>query len=175
MDEEKVLNAIKYRLSQIGCEFEGITQSQVKQLMKIELELSKRLSIQENASALIRDNKINIASIANAVGITRKTIYNNDVLKDCIESAGKQYDSNYPISGLSSIREQLNESKEIINKMVRRDVDIENMKAEIDMLQKEIQDYKSQVKSLSEENASLAGKLKDAEKRKSVKASLKLL
>ena len=115
------------------------------------------------------------ASIANAVGITRKTIYNNDVLKDYIESAGKEYDSSYPTNGLANIREQLNESKEIINKMVRRDVDIENMKAEINMLHKEIQDYKSQVKSLFEENASLAGKLKDAEKRKSVKASLKLL
>ena len=103
-------------------DFENITQSQMKQLMKIEPELSKRLSKQENASAVICDNKINIASIANAVGITRKTIYNNDVLKDYIESAGKEYDSNYPTNGLTNIREQLNESKEIINKMVRRDL-----------------------------------------------------
>lgn len=175
MDENEVLEILKNRLAQIGHDYESLTTAQKKHLLRIESEISRRLIEQKKALHTIKDNKINIASITSAVSITRKTAYNNEVLKDYIEYAGKLYDAGYPITGLSELKEQLAESKDIINKMVRRDANLEDMKSEISELQKEVESYKEQVNRLAEDNIDLTNQVRSYKKKQKVKSSLNVV
>lgn len=175
MDEIKVLEMIKNRLAQIGYEFERLTTAQKKHLFRIEPEISRRLAEQKQAFNMIKGNKINIASITSSVGITRKTAYNNEVLKDYIEYAGKLYDAGYPTVGLSDLKEQLAESKDMIDKMVRRDANAEKLKSEIAELQKEVELYKGQVSQLTEDNIDLTLQIRNYEKKQKVKSTLNIV
>lgn len=175
MDENEVLETIKNRLAQIGYDYESLTTAQQKHLNRIEPEISRRLTEQRQALNTIKENKINIASITSTVSITRKTAYNNDVLKNYIEYAGKLYDASYPTIGLSELKEQLSESKDIIEKMVRRDANVENMKSEIAELQKEVESYKEQVNRLTKDNIELTLQVRNYEKKQKVKSSLNVV
>lgn len=77
--------------------------------------------------------------------------------------------------GLSELKEQLSESKDIIEKMVRRDVNIENLKGEINELQKEVESYKEQIEKLTEDNIDLTVQIRNYEKRQKVKSSLNVV
>ncbi|MEQ2528918.1 hypothetical protein WMO40_19790 [Bacillaceae bacterium CLA-AA-H227] len=175
MDEHEILEIVKERLAQISHNYESLTTSQKKHLLRIEPEISRRLTEQKQALNIMKGNKINIASITSAVSITRKTVYNNDVLKHYIEYAGKLYDAGYPTDGLSELKKQLSESKDLIDKMVRRDANIENLKSEIVELQKEVLLYKDQVNQLTEDNIDLTVQIRNYEKKQKLKSSLNVV
>lgn len=175
MDENEVLEFIMERLLNIGYDYESLTTAQKKHLLRIESEIARRLIEQRQALDAIKDNKINIASITSAVSITRKTAYNNDVLRNYIEYAGKLYDARYPTTGLSELKRQLTESKDIIDKMVRRDANTERLKSEIAELQKEVTSYKEQVSRLTEDNINLTIQVRNYEKRQKLKSSLNVV
>jgi enamine deaminase RidA (YjgF/YER057c/UK114 family) len=175
VDENEILETLKDRLEQIGYDYESLTTPQKRHLFRIESEISRRLTEQKQALETIKGNKINIASITSAVNITRKTAYNNQVLKDYIEYSSTLYEANYPASSLVELKEQIAEYKEIIDQMVRRDVNIENLKSEIAELQKELMSYKEQVTNILKDNVDLTIQLKSYEKKKKIKSSLNIV
>ncbi len=175
MVENEILNIIKERLSKIGYNYETLTTSQKKYLLRIESEITWRLTEQRHSLDNLKYNKINIASITSTVNISRKTAYNNKVLKDYIEYTEVLYEANFPNSGISELKEQLSEYKDIIDKMVRRDSKIENLKSEVAELQKEVMLYKDQVKQLTENNIDLTVQIESYEKKQKLKSSLSVV
>ena len=175
MDENKVLELLKHHLAQINYNYEILTPTQKKHLLEIEIETSRRLREQEKALTSIKNNKINIATISSAINIARKTVYNNVMLKDYIEYTADLYNANYPTSGQSELKEQIIEYKGIIEKMVRRDSNIEDLKGEIDELHKEIGIYKEEINKLTEVNIDLTVQVRSYEKKLKVKSSLNIV
>ena len=165
MDQENILEIIKSKLLDIGYSYEELPQNQQKHIEKIGGEITKRLISQKSALNQIKENKISVSSITHSVGISRKTIYNNTVLKEYIEVAETQYDECIPTNKCDqNIKEQLIISREIINKMVKRDIHLENTRFEIDSLLKEIQNYKEETRVLIERNIELSNQLKETKR-----------
>lgn len=175
MDEKKILELIKKRLEKLGYNINELTTTQQKHLIKIETEISKRLEKQAESLNLIKENKINIATISTATGIARKTFYNNEILKQYIQQSEDDYKSNLPSNDNENLKNQLNEAKDIITKMVYRDVMIETLKAQIEELQNEILTNQQEIEALTTENLSLSIKLQEYEKKKSKKTSIHVL
>jgi uncharacterized protein (UPF0276 family) len=143
--------------------------------MNIEKEISARLELQESNYQEIKNNKINISSIAKTVDIARKTIYNNAILKDYINYANNIYNENYAENKISKLEDKISEQKTTIEKMVERDIIIENLKLELDQVKKEIHAYKKENKMLQSEKNKLLSEINNLKKRNKLKKSLKVI
>lgn len=175
MEEKEILDLIKTKLTNINYDYSILTPSQIKQLIKIETEVSKRISMQKDYLNNLKDIKINISSISNTVGIARKTIYNNDILKEYIEYSSELYENNFPNSDTSTLKEKLSEYKNIIDEMVKRDILLEDLKNEIDILQKELLLYKEKNDDLALRNNELYGKILSYENKQKKKSSFEVI
>ncbi|SCP98766.1 hypothetical protein [Anaerobium acetethylicum] len=175
MDEKEILDTLHARLIKLGYEYTALTALQQKHLFKIEVELSRRLSEQETALTWLKNTKINIASVSDMIDVSRKTIYNNEVLKDYIEHVEDVYNSNSPLIEITELREQLDEAVTNIKKMVHRDILLEDLKNEVDELRKEIISYKERLQFLQEENFDLSSRVQAFEKKKKIKSSLNVI
>ncbi|WP_303871754.1 hypothetical protein [Acetobacterium wieringae] len=170
MEQDNILDIIKSELSNIGYFYEELSLNQQEHIRKIGREISKRLMSQKSALNQISQNKISISSISESVGISRKTIYNNRVLAEYIKEAEIQYSKNIPTNKSDeNMKEQLIISREIINKMVKRDINLENKRIEIDSLQKQIVAYKNEIQNLIERNIELSNELKNVTQLKILK------
>jgi uncharacterized coiled-coil protein SlyX len=176
MDEQKILNNIESRLKKIDeRSFDQLSSYQKEYLINIEIEIYNRLKLQNINYQNIKDKKINISSIAKSVNIARKTIYNNKILKDYINYAENIYNENYTEYKLCKLEEKITEQKNIIDKMVERDITIENLKIEIDQLSNELKVYKRENELFQIEKNNLLGEINNLKKRSKLKKSMKVI
>ena len=152
MDDNQIKRIEDFLKAQ-GLDIGSVPKQRIKQLLKIDEAVQKRLTAISEAHQTLKDNSISIASIATASGITRKTFYNNDILKQYVESftsvdgePGKLVKA----SEIDSMKKRLNEQADDIAKMVARDVDIESVRHEADELRRVIDGKDKQVQSLTE-------------------------
>ena len=131
----------------------SIPKQRINQLIKIDDAVQKRISALSEAQEMLRNNAINIVAIAADSGITRKTFYNNDILKQYVESfmsvdgePGKMVKA----SEIESMKRRLEEQASDIAKMVARDIDIESARHEADELRKVIEGKDKQIQNLTE-------------------------
>lgn len=152
MDDNQMKRIEAFLKSQ-GLDIGSVPKQRIKQLLKIDEAVQKRLTAISEAHQTLKDNSISIASIATASGITRKTFYNNGILKQYVESftsvdgePGKLVKA----SEIDSMKKRLNEQADDIAKMVARDVDIESARHEADELRRVIDGKDKQIKNLTE-------------------------
>jgi|GEM_PF-2341958 hypothetical protein len=176
MDKQKVLDNIELRLKNMNTkDFNKFTTSQKEYLIEIENEISKRLNMQKNNYQQIKNNKISVSSIAKSVNISRKTIYNNQILKNYINYAEDIYNNNYAENKISQLEDKLTEQRIIIEKMVERDITIENLNIKVDQMKNEIKTYKKENEILQSEKNGLIAKINNLKKRKKRKNSLNII
>ena len=152
MDDNQIKRIEDFLKAQ-GLDIGSVPKQRIKQLLKIDEAVQKRLTAISEAHQTLKDNSISIASIATASGITRKTFYNNGILKQYVESftsvdgePGKLVKA----SEIDSMKKRLNEQADDIAKMVARDVDIETVRHEADELRRVIDGKDKQIQSLTE-------------------------
>lgn len=152
MDDNQIKRIEDFLKAQ-GLDIGSVPKQRIKQLLKIDEAVQKRLAAISEAHQTLKDNSISIASIATASGITRKTFYNNGILKQYVESftsvdgePGKLVKA----SEIDSMKKRLNEQADDIAKMVARDVDIESVRHEADELRRVIDGKDKQIKNLTE-------------------------
>ena len=152
MDDNQIKRIEDFLKAQ-GLDIGSVPKQRIKQLLKIDEAVQKRLTAISEAHQTLKDNSISIASIATASGITRKTFYNNGILKQYVESftsvdgePGKLVKA----SEIDSMKRRLNEQADDIAKMVARDVDIESVRHEADELRRVIDGKDKQIQNLTE-------------------------
>ena len=136
-----------------GLDIGSMPRQRIKQLLMIDVVVQKRLQAIKQAQKIVKDNSISIVTIANESGITRKTFYNNEILKKYVESftsvdgePGKLVKA----SEISNLKKRIAEQSEEIAKMAARDIDIENLRHEADELRKVISNKDRQIQNLTE-------------------------
>ena len=152
MDDNQ-MKRIEAFLKNRGLDTGSIPKQRIKQLQKIDESIQKRLTAILEAQKMLKDNSINIASIAIDSGITRKTFYNNEILKQYVESftsvdgaPGKLFKA----SDIDAMKRRLVEQADDIAKMLSRDIDIETARHEVDELQRIIESKNKQIQNLTE-------------------------
>ena len=113
---------------------------------------------------MLKDNSISIVAIADKSGITRKTFYNNEILKQYVESftsvdgePGKLVKA----SEIDNMKKRLEELEKTLSKMIARDIDIEIIRHEADELRKVIDSKDKQIQNLTEMYESMRARLQE--------------
>ena len=146
MDDEKIkrLNAF-LATHKTSCEI--ISSSQVNYLSRIDDAIQARLCEIKSAEATLKARRITIQSIAEETQISRKTVYNNKLLKQYIESY-----MSVPLDVLTENKEQIkslqnevSQLQEEKKKFVLRDCEIEMIRKALEttqqLLEKKQQEY----------------------------------
>lgn len=136
-----------------GLDTGSVPKQRIKQLQKIDEAVQRRLTAISEAQQMLKDNSISIASIATDSGITRKTFYNNEILKQYVESftsVDGEPGRLVKASEIDSMKKRLDEQADDIAKMVARDIDVETVRHEADELQKIIDGKDKQIQNLTE-------------------------
>lgn len=152
MDDNQ-MKRIEAFLKSHGLDTGSVPRQRIKQLQKIDDAVQKRLMAISEAQQILKENSINIASVAADSGITRKTFYNNDILKQYVESftsVDGELGKLIKASEIDSMKKRLDEQANDIAKMVARDIDIETARHEADELRKVIDDKDKQIQNLTE-------------------------
>ena len=129
---------------------ETISTTLYNELSMVEDELNKRMKQIEEANQTIRNNSINISSIASSTGIARRTFYNNDLLNEFVtENTTVNLAERDVVNRLKS---KINEKDRKINKLLYRDIDIITLENEIFKTQSELANARKQIRSLEEQH-----------------------
>ena len=152
MDDDQMMRIDAF-LKNHGLDTGSIPKQRIKQLQKIDNALQKRLDAISKAQRMLRENSITIAAIASDSGITRKTFYNNKLLKQYVESfmsvdgePGKLVKA----SEIEKMKEKLERQADDIAKMIARDIDVEGLRYELDEMKKVIDIKDRHIQNLTE-------------------------
>lgn len=121
-----------------------------KKLELVEKEILKRKDSISQAEQSIRDNAINISSISEATGISRKTFYNNDLLSEFVNN-NSTVDKETK-EAISKIKDKLDDSEQKLQKLLNRDVDQITVLNEVSKLRRELEHAQKRIKSLEEQH-----------------------
>ena len=100
----------------------------------------------------MKNNNINISIVSSESGISRKTFYNNKLLKMYVEYYSTDTEEkNVPESEFERIKLRNEELTKQIHKLVLRDIETENLRHQILELNKEIENLQIRNNYLEEE------------------------
>jgi len=150
--EQNVIN----KLREMNIDYTSLKTTIQNYLKKIEEIISTEHKIQEESINLLRKNKVNVSSIADELGLSRTTFYNNTILKAYIEFSETLFDENNPITAFNNLKASKNALQAQLNLMIERDVKSEITLAENKQLQQTIRDKNKEIKRLQARNAELS-------------------
>lgn len=137
-----------------------ISKPLYKRLELVEEEILKRKDSISQAEQSIRGNAINISSISEATGISRKTFYNNELLNEFVSNNStidKETKDN-----ITKIKDKLDDNEQKLRKLMNRDIDQITSLNEISKLRKELEYAQKRIKSLEEQHEQDMRKLKQS-------------
>lgn len=148
MDEQKIERISEF-LRQHGQTIDTISKSRLSQLEKIDDVIQLKINERIKAREILKSNNINISIISAESGISRKTFYNNELLKEYVEQyATDSEDKKVPESELERVKLKNEELTKQINGFVLRDIETENLRHENSELNREIQNLQIRNESL---------------------------
>lgn len=157
MDGEK-LSKIKDFLSKNSSSIDTLSKSRINQLSAVDDVIQSYLTKINEAKKILKETTINVSNISTDTGISRKTFYNNDLLRMYVES----YSTNESSKSITPDEyEKIKEKNDLLNKQVHnfvlRDIETEELRHENSMLYKEITNLKNRneilEKQLLEQNS----------------------
>ena len=136
----------KYNLKKLK-DFDDKT---IKRLYEIEKLLYNMEADAKDIEAKLKGLKPNITNITSSkdVSITRKTVYNNNLLKEYIENSIEDFPDYTKEIEMKKIKDKYSEVTELYNKVIDNIIDNYNRNEEIEEL-------KNQIKILTNENSTL--------------------
>ena len=127
-----------------------ISRTLYSELVAVENELLKRLDAIKHADQTIRDNAININSISKATGISRKTFYNNDILKGFVTANATVDVATKEVT--STLKEKLSDLESKLSGLLYRDIDEITTRNEITKLQQELEYAHKRIQTLEQQH-----------------------
>lgn len=139
------MDVVKDRINKFllerGLNEDTVTKNKMKQLIKIDEAIQKKLAIQ----AMAKENKINTSTICEATGIARQTVYNNPLLQEYI----KKYETvDRTKQHTDAVTKERDELKERVDKFVHQTFNMLEKETEISELEKELKNIKMKYDSL---------------------------
>ena len=166
MENEKI-NRINTFLNEHGASIDTIPSARKIQFEKIDEAIQKRASELLKAKDILKNNTINISTIAIDTDIARKTFYNNELLKVYVEEYSLLFEdkSMAYTEEIERLKAKIKELEEQIHKFLIRDVETENLRHENMKLQLEIQHFQDRNNSLEEQYAKLQNNYEELRKK----------
>ena len=136
---------IKY-LAEIEYDYYELSDKVKAYLEKIEESISEIFKREEEARRLLTSNHMSVRNVSEKADISRQTLYTHVILKEYIESRALEF-KKYDISNRT---QELAEMNQIlltqIQKMHRRDSEIEELKLEVNNLKDKLKDKDEELK-----------------------------
>lgn len=162
MDEE-MKDRLTSFLKSKGTGIAELPKSRVGQLQLIDRVIEQKLHATKEALATLKANEVSVSAVSDQSGISRKTFYNNPLLLDYVSHCKELAQRMGPVPRIP--KEQLEKTKALriqLDKMLRRDVDMEELKMELGAQRKTIQSREKQIAALEKANARLRTQLRHA-------------
>jgi len=161
MDDER-MKRIETFLATHNASAETLSKARMKQLEKVDEAIQKRLEAAAQARETLKASSINVSVISSDTGISRKTFYNNDLLRLYVEYYATDEEKALAIVESDKLKEKNAELTQQIQGFVLRDITSENLRHENMMLQNEVYNLQkrndaleTQCEQLQAENAEL--------------------
>lgn len=154
MDAE-ALNRIKAFLYDHEQTIEAISKARLEQLQKADSAIQARLSEAAKAREILKTSSINVSVIATDSGISRKTFYNNDLLRLYVEKYTRDPEDQASPEELQRVKSKNDELRQQLEAFLVRDVETENLRHENMKLTSEISNLQTRNKNLEEQYSAL--------------------
>lgn len=146
---------VRLYLEKRGQSAETISHKDLERLVAIDGALANLERCREKGRNLIKDNVVSLTRIANEVGISRGTIYNNEILRSFIDDSAEEADP--VIHRLGRLKEENERLKEDVLNFMIRDADLLRAEEEVAHLHREVERLNLANKNLSMELAKARG------------------
>lgn len=164
MENEKIARINEF-LVRHGASIKTIPKQKVTQFEKVDEAIQARLAEINKAQEILRGKPINVSVIAQDTGISRKTFYNNDLLRLYVEEHSPMLDTkNASEDDVERLRAKCEELEQQIRLFLLRDLETENLRHENMKLQIEIQNVQARNTSLEEQYERLQERYEELQK-----------
>ena len=126
---------------------ETLSKGRIKQLKKVDDIIQEKLKRISEAKNCLQTSAINISTISAESGISRKTFYNNELLKKYVESYTSDEEKVASAKELEAAKLRIEELEKQVHDMVDRDIETGKLWHENEVLNKEIRNLKTQLSS----------------------------
>ncbi len=153
MDDEN-MNRIQAFLAAHGASLDTLPKARVTQFEMANTAIQARKKAFEQAQAAMKQNSINVSTISADTGISRKTFYNNELLRLFVEEFSVYEETAKKTSMTAECENLRGKNKtlaEQIHRFVLRDINIENLKHENAALSREIIEKNNRIRMLEQE------------------------
>lgn len=163
MDAE-TLRRIETFLAEHDQTLEAVSRARLTQFQKADEAIQARLTRIASAKDTLKSCSVNVTSIATDSGISRKTFYNNDLLRLYVEKYASAPEEDVSSAELQRLKIRTDQYKKQIDAFLLRDIETENLRHENMKLTAEISNLQSHNRNLEEQYAAL---LKEIQKLRS--------
>ena len=169
---DEQLNRLQAFLAKHDSSLDTLPKVRVKQLEMADEAILMRIAATESAHAALKINAINVSTISADTSISRKTFYNNDLLRLYVETySSAESESNISSNEIDRLKAKNIELTRQVRDFVLRDVTTENLRhenlkltheiknrdAQIDYLQKQYEKSQAELLQIKKTLASLPG------------------
>lgn len=145
-DQTAAVNSVlKGKLKHIGYDYDLLTAKQQKYLLAIEEVVAEIFQREKDALEMMAGNNINIKRIASDIGVTRDTIYNNQILRAYIDYRAAEFKKMDVSSQQNELSEENTRLRAEVAALHSRDVDYEETKLQLADALSEIERLKQQL------------------------------
>lgn len=154
MDNEKLIR-INTFLQKHGQTPETVPPARMEQFKKADAAIQTRLLKIAEAKDTLKNCSINVSVIASDSGISRKTFYNNELLRLYVEDFSHNPEETAPLAEVQRLKTRNEQYKEQIDAFLIRDIETENLRHENLKLTAEITNLQTRNRNLEERYAAI--------------------
>lgn len=144
-DSEGIIKTIKNRLSKMGYDYALLNDKQQQYILKLEKSISLIFKSETELQNTFAKNKISTKTISESTNIARQTFYNVPILNEYVNFCTDEFNKISMLAKYSSMTEELQELKEKVKEMQKRDVQLELLKNEIKELKKSLKSKEEKI------------------------------
>ena len=141
--EEQIIKILTNNLNDMDIDYNAVDNKTISYLIKIETFILENKKNKHELLEDYRNKRLTISKISTESNISRQTFYNNTLLNDYVKIAISKDSKTDLNSRIDKLQNEIKSLKDIIDKLMIRDIKIELLSIEIDELKSQYIDYKN--------------------------------
>lgn len=146
-EDKDVVDSIKKKLLDLNIDFDALPEREQKAFVKVGTEIERRHKRKKELLKLLRENSININSIAKSKVISNRTIYNYPRIAKYIKDSGEE-DLNDDNKDISEIKEELENTKRLLAQFDEKVLDVSLAEMELRTANRKLADYEAKINAM---------------------------
>lgn len=140
-------------LTKKNTSLDAVSKARAAQLKRADSAIQGRMEAMKRAHRAIGESAISVSAIASDTGISRKTFYNNELLREYVSSCAALVDTGKGTrtADCNRLRQKNMILVDQVRKFVLRDIDIENLRHENAELVREVTTLQGRIRSLEKQ------------------------